>query len=45
VLDLCRRRGLPLVELVANRHAPAHAFYRKRGFRENRDYRLMGRSL
>jgi ribosomal protein S18 acetylase RimI-like enzyme len=45
VLDFYRRRGLPLIELVANRHTPAHAFYRKRGFSENRAYRLMGRTI
>ena len=45
VLDHYRRRGLTHIELIANRHAPAYGFYRKRGFAENRDYRLLGRAV
>jgi len=41
VLDGYRRRGLTAVELVAHRRSPAWGFYRRRGFRESRDYRLM----
>jgi len=45
VVAFYRGRGLPFVELVANRAAPAYAFYRRRGFRENEGYRLLGREL
>ncbi len=45
VMDLYRRRGVSAIELAANRHAPAYAFYRKRGFIENETHRLMGRAL
>lgn len=45
VLALYRKRGVSLIELVANREAPAYEFYRNRGFHENEAYRLMGREL
>jgi ribosomal protein S18 acetylase RimI-like enzyme len=44
-INHCRRRGLSFVELVAHRHSPAWRFYRRRGFRESADYRLMTREL
>jgi len=45
VMEFYRQRGVPYMELIANRHAPAYAFYLKQGFRENRTYRLMSRAL
>lgn len=45
VLTRYRRLGFTFVELIANQHAPAHEFYRKRGFTESVEYRLMTRPL
>jgi aminoglycoside 6'-N-acetyltransferase I len=45
VIEHCREVGVEIVELVANRHAPAYEFYRHRGFREPEDYRLMSLKL
>jgi ribosomal protein S18 acetylase RimI-like enzyme len=45
VMDHYRRQGLTYIELVANCHAPAYEFYRRRGFAESQDYRLMSRHL
>lgn len=40
-----RERGFPFIELIANKHAPAYGFYRRRGFMENSDYKLMSLEL
>lgn len=40
-----RERGLPFIELIANRNAPAYGFYRRRGFSETSEYKLMSRRL
>lgn len=40
-----RARGVPFLELVANRHAPAYGFYLRRGFAETQEYRLMTKEL
>jgi len=45
VVGRYRREGFRVLELIANRRAPAWEFYRKRGFREPDDYRLMSLDL
>lgn len=40
-----QQQGLTFIELVANRDAPAWAFYRKRGYDESDQYRLMTRRV
>ncbi|MEN6544533.1 MAG: GNAT family N-acetyltransferase [Armatimonadia bacterium] len=37
--------GFAFIELIANRNAPAWGFYRRRGFEENAEYKLMSRRL
>jgi aminoglycoside 6'-N-acetyltransferase I len=40
-----RARGVPFMELVASRQAPAYRFYLREGFRETGEYRLMSKDL
>ena len=44
-LDVFRQKGLPSVDLLANLASPAHAFYRRMGFRQSTHYVLMIKDL
>lgn len=45
IITLFRARGVPYLELIANTEAPAYRFYRREGFSETDNYRLMSKPL
>ena len=45
VIAFYQERGVPFLELVASRRAPAYAFYVRYGFSETEEYRLMSKEL